>query len=265
VIDIAGALADTGALIAWEHINFNSGASAIASPYRIANVRTEFRGSQSPLREGSYRALAATANTFARESFMDELAVAAEVDPLAFRLRHLADERMRGVLTAAAERFDWSAKWKRSAKSVGVGLACGTEKGSYVACCAAVEVDHDRGTYRVLNVCEAFECGAVQNPENLRGQMTGCIVQGLGAVLYEHIDFKNGRISNPRFSQYQVPRFKDVPHIETVLVNRTDLPSVGGGETPIIAIAPAVANALFNATGIRIRELPVRNEKLKPA
>jgi isoquinoline 1-oxidoreductase len=169
------------------------------------------------------------------------------------------------VLVAAAEQFDWKSKWKKptSRKSTGVGLACGTEKGSYVACCATVEVDHDAGEYRVVEVCEAFECGAIQNPGNLRAQVDGSILQGMGPLLREEIRFQDGRITNPRFSQYPVPRFKDVPGIETVLVNRPDLPSVGAGETPIIGIAPAVSNALFNATQSRIRSLPLRNSRLK--
>jgi isoquinoline 1-oxidoreductase len=121
------------------------------------------------------------------------------------------------------------------------------------------------GTFRLLDVAEAFECGAIQNPGNLKAQVEGCIIQGLGGALREEIRFKDGRILNPRFSQYQVPRFRDVPKIDTVLVTRPDLPSVGAGETPIIGIAPAIANALFNATQARIRSLPIRGSGFQVA
>lgn len=259
VIDIAAGLDDANAVVAWEHINFNSGSSAIGTPYQIPHISTEFRSCDAPLRSGSYRGLAATANNFARESLMDELAASLQLDPLEFRLRQLTNERVRAVLLAAAEKFNWKEAWKpsSSSKNIGVGLACGTEKGSFVACCAKIEVQGSK--FKLVKVVEAFECGAIQNPANLQAQVEGCIVMGLGGALHEEIQFKEGKLLNPKFSQYHVPRFKDVPPIETVLLNRTDLPSVGAGETPIIAIAPAIANALFNATQARIRSLPIRN------
>lgn len=267
VIDVAGGLDAKGALVAWEHVNFNSGASAIGTPYSIANTATEFKScDQPPLRSGSYRALASTANAFARESFMDELAAVAGVDPLEFRLRHLTNDRLRAVLIAATDKFGWKA-WKKnsSPQKTGIGLACGTEKASYVACCARIEVDERAGTFKLLEVVEAFECGAIQNPANLKAQVEGCIIMGLGGALREEMRFKDGKMLNAKFSQYHVPRFKDVPQIETVLVNRPDLPSVGAGETPIIGIAPAIANALFNAVQVRIRSLPIRSEKYRDA
>ena len=266
VIDLAGSLDEKGVLVAWEHVNFNSGNSAIATPYSLPDPVTEFKPCDSPpLRAGSYRALASTANNFARESFMDELAALADVDPLEFRLRHLQNDRLRAVLVAAAESFDWKAAWKKnsSRQKIGVGLACGTEKGSYVATCARIEVDERAGTFKLLQVCEAFECGAIQNPANLKAQVEGAIIMGLGGALREEMRFKDGKMLNPKFSQYHVPRFKDVPEIKTTLVNRTDLPSVGAGETPIIGIAPAIANALFNAAQVRIRSLPIRNTEFR--
>ncbi|MFO1497255.1 MAG: molybdopterin cofactor-binding domain-containing protein [Verrucomicrobiota bacterium] len=165
---------------------------------------------------------------------------------------------------AACERFGWKELWRRTTgrQTTGIGVACGTEKGSYVACC--VELEIGPGTYKLRRVCEAFECGAIQNPANLRAQVEGAVIQGMGGAMWEEIRFKDGKVQNPKFSQYRVPRFKDVPEIEVVLVNRTDLPSVGGGETPIIALAPAMANALFHATQTRIRSLPIRNAAYHP-
>src|SRR5436190_3830229 len=166
VIDVGGGLDDKGVLIAWEHVNFNSGTSALGTPYAIPNVSTEFKSCNQPLRSGSYRALASTANAFARESFMDELAAAAGVDPLEFRLRHLTNDRLRAVLVAAADKFGWKGAWKKhsSTQRTGIGLACGSEKGSYVACGVRIEVDDRADTFKVLEVVEAFECGAIQNP-----------------------------------------------------------------------------------------------------
>ena len=266
VIAISAALDDANAISAWEHINYNSGASSIATPYEIPNVATEFRNCDNPpLRAGSYRALAATANTFAREAMMDELADNAGLNPLEFRLKQLKNERIRAVLTAAAEKFGWDERWKRYSQrqSRGVGLACGTEKGSYVACCVAIDVNSSGG-YRVTEVVEAFECGSVLNPRNTLAQVEGAIIQGLGGALTEEMRFAGGKMQNGRFSEYMVPRFADVPKIECVLLDRKDLASVGAGETPIIAVAPAIANAIANATQIRIRSMPIRNQQIKP-
>jgi nicotinate dehydrogenase subunit B len=109
----------------------------------------------------------------------------------------------------------------------------------------------------VVRVVTAFECGAVLNPEHLKNQVEGAAVMGLGGALFEAIDFANGMIRNPRFSAYRLPRFADVPTLETVLLDRKDLPSAGAGETPIVALAPAIGNAIFHATGKRLRSLPM--------
>jgi CO/xanthine dehydrogenase Mo-binding subunit len=265
LIEVTGGLDSKGNLLAWDFVNYNSGGSAIETPYKVPNAHTQFISCDAPLRSGSYRALASTANTFARECFMDELATAADVDPLDFRMAHLAAGRLRDVLSAATEKFGWSARWKERSANRGVGLACGTEKGSYVAACAEVEVDRQTGNVKVIHVCQAFECGAIQNPENLRAQVEGCVIMGLGAALRERIEFADGKIRNASFSEYLVPRADDVPTIDTLLVNRRDLPSTGAGETPIIAVAPAIANAVFHATGLRIRAMPMPTELLKQA
>ena len=257
VIEIQAGLGQQGNIVMWDFTNTNSGSSAIATPYRVRNQRSRFLRTESPLREGSYRALASTANTFARESFMDELASSSGSDPLEFRLRHLETGRLRNVLLGAAERFGWERRSQRTAPGRGVGLACGTEKGSYVAACVELEVDRTEGRIGVLKVCQAFECGAIQNPANLRAQVEGCIIMGLGGALREQIEFEDGKVLNPKFSSYLVPRFSDVPELETILLNRPDLSAVGAGETPIIAVAPAIANAVFQATGIRIRSMPM--------
>jgi isoquinoline 1-oxidoreductase len=130
------------------------------------------------------------------------------------------------------------------------------EKGGYVACCAEISLGSGKQV-RVERVVEAWECGAIVNPEHLKNQVEGAIVMGLGGALFEAIDFANGRILNSRLSQYRVPRFSDTPKIEVVLIDRKDIPSAGAGETPIVGIAPAVANAIYSATGVRIRSMPI--------
>jgi isoquinoline 1-oxidoreductase subunit beta len=258
-IEIEASLDKDGKLTSWHYVNINSGNAALESPYNIANNQSRYVNSKPPLRHGSYRGLAATANNFAREGFMDELAVAAGADPLEFRLAHLENPRLRAVLQTAAEKFNWKSRVKSKMPNIGIGLACGTEKGSYVAACVEIEIAK-QNQIRVRHVCQAYECGAIVNPGNLHKQVHGAIIMGLGPALREEVRFENGEIQTASFRSYQVPRYEDVPELDIHLVNRPDLPSAGAGETPIICIAPAIANAVFQTTGKRIRSMPIRLE-----
>jgi nicotinate dehydrogenase subunit B len=255
LIEISSGVDKEGRLTALEMHNYNSGGAGIDTLYTVPNRHIESHPAESPLRQGAYRALSSTANHFARETHMDELAYELGIDPLEFRLRNLADPRMISVLSAAAEAFGWGTK--TPAPHHGYGIAGGTEKGSYVAACAEVYVNPANGQPKVLRVVEAFDSGTILNPDNVRIQIEGAVVQGLGGALFESIKFANGRVLNPNFAGYRVPRFGDMPVIETVLIDRKDTPSVGAGETPIIAIAPAVGSAIFQATGVRLRSLPL--------
>jgi CO/xanthine dehydrogenase Mo-binding subunit len=261
VIEVKGGAKNDGTLTAWEFHNYLSGASALATPYVVPNVRQEFHGADSPLRSGSYRALAATANHFARESAMDELAHALKLDPLEFRLKNLKDGRLRAVLEAAAKRFGWGKE--KAADGHGFGIAGGTEKGSYIATCAEVAADAKTGKVKVVRLVSAFECGAVVNPDHLKNQVEGAAMMGLGGALFEAIRFDKGKVLNAHLADYRVPRFADAPALEAVLVDRKDLPSAGAGETPIVAVAPAVGNAIFAASGIRLRSMPMVPNGLK--
>jgi nicotinate dehydrogenase subunit B len=254
VIDIKAGASKDGTLTAWEFHNFNSGNSGIQNPYNVPNQLIAFHQSQSPLRQGSYRALAATANHFARESHIDELARTIGMDPLAFRLKNLKEERMRAVLEAAARSFGWG---REPAPDHGVGIAVGTEKGGYVATCTEVAVDRSSGRVQVVRATSAFDCGAVVNPDHLKNQVEGAMVMGLGGALFEAIAYEGGKIQNPKFSKYRVPRFRDAPELEVVLIDRKDVAPAGAGEAPIVAIAPAVGNAIFDATGVRLRSMPM--------
>jgi isoquinoline 1-oxidoreductase len=253
VIEVKSGVKADGMLVFWEYDNYNSGPSAMSTPYEVTNQKIAFHPSDTPLRQGSYRSLAAAANHFARESHMDELAHELKLEALEFRLKNLKDERLRAVFQAAADRFGWGKE--KSSPSRGFGIAGGVEKGGYVATCAEVSIN--RGEVKVVRVVEAFDCGAVVDPQGLKNQISGAITQGLGGALFEAIHFENGRILNPHLADYRVPRFSDAPRIDVVLVDRKDQPSMGAGETPLVGIAPAVANAIFNATGIRLRSMPL--------
>ncbi len=254
LIEVSGTASADGTLTAWEFHNYNSGPSGLNSPYEIASKHEQYYAVESPLRQGSYRGLAATANHFVRESYMDELAHSIGMDPLDFRLKNARDERLRNVIIAAADKFGWKARRKTSGK--GYGIAAGFEKGGYVATCAEIAVS-PKGDVKVVRATASFECGAIVNPDHLRHQVQGAVAMGIGGALFERIDFEDGRILNGRLSKYRVPRFSDMPAVETVLLDRQDIPSAGAGETPIVGIAPAIGNAIFDATGKRRRSLPL--------
>jgi isoquinoline 1-oxidoreductase len=260
VIDVASGANKDGALTAWEFHNYNSGSAGVRTPYDVPQPKTEFHQTRSPLRQGSYRALASTANHFARESHMDDIAQALNLDPLVFRRKNLKDARLRAVLDAAASTFGWG----KSAppKGSGYGIAAGTEKGGYVTTCAEVSVDH-AGAVKVVRLVTAFECGAVVNPDQLKNQIEGSMIMGIGGALFEAVEFDDGKILNPKLAKYRVPRFGDMPSIEATLVDRKDLPSAGAGESTMVALAPAIGNAIFAATGQRLRSLPMAPRGLK--
>jgi isoquinoline 1-oxidoreductase len=262
VIDVTAGVRADGTLTSWEMDNYNSGSAGIRSLYTVQNQRLAFHPSDSPFRQGSYRALAATANNFAREMHLDELAATVAVDPLELRLRNLDDPRMTAALEAAAERAGWGRASPGTGR--GRGIAGGFEKGGYVATCAEVSVGGD-GAVRVERLVTAFDCGAVVNPDNLRNQIVGAAIQGLGGALFEEIDFDDGVIRSDRLSAYRVPRFRDVPVVEAVLLDRPDQPSVGAGETPLIAVAPAIGAAIAAASGVRVPALPMARHRIRRA
>jgi nicotinate dehydrogenase subunit B len=273
LLDVSCSADASGAISGWSFTNINSGQAGILTPYRIPHQRIAFQPADSPLPQGPYRALASTANHFARESALDELAHRLGADPLAFRLRHLDDERLAAVLRAAALRFGWDDTSRRAGPGdgragpgdgraesgdgrTGTGIALGMEKGGRVATVAQVWVAPG-GTLQILRLVTAFDCGAVVNPDNLANQVEGAVMMGLGGAMFEAIDFAGGRILNASMSAYRVPRLPDLPECEVVLIDRPDQPSAGAGEAPIIAVAPAIANAIFRACGVRLRSMPL--------
>ncbi len=259
VIDVASSADAAGDLLAWSFANINSGAAGLTTPYRVPHQALRYQPAASPLAQGSYRALAATANNFARESHMDELAIALGVDPVVFRHRHLDDKRLAAVLDAAAAEIGWADGRAGSNEQgqTGTGIAIGFEKGGRVATAARVHVAAD-GTVSIRSLVTAVDCGAIVHPDGLINQVEGAVVMGLGPALFEQIDFAGGRILNASMSDYRVPRLADVPaDVRVLLLDQPDQPSAGGGEAPIIAVAPAIANAIFQACGIRLRSMPL--------
>jgi isoquinoline 1-oxidoreductase len=255
LMEMKASMQHDGTLVSWEHHNYNSGNAGLETPYNVANPVQQYHASKSPLRPGSYRALASTANHFARESFMDELAHTVGMDPLAFRHKNLTEPRLLAVLNAATDKFGWTPG--KSTPTRGFGLACGMEKGGHVATCAEVAIDPATKKVRVVRVVSAWESGAVVNPDGLHNQNMGAIIQGIGGALFEAILFGDGRILNPYFADYRLPRFADTPQVEIVLVDRKDIAPAGAGETGLVGLAPAVGNAIFAATGERLRNMPM--------
>ncbi len=254
VIEINSAVDSDGKLIAWEFYNYNSGAAGIRTYYDVPNQKIEYHPVKSPLRQGSYRGLAATANHFAREVHMDEIAHSLKMDPLEFRFKNLKEDRLRAVFDQGAVKFGWG---KPKAANHGFGMGGGYEKLGYVATFVEVAVDLGSKDVKIIRVLTVFDCGAIVNPDGLRNQIVGANIMGIGGALFEQIDFENGRILNSHFADYRVPRFRDVPPIETLLIDRKDQASVGAGEAPIVGLAPAISNAIFDATGTRLRALPL--------
>jgi len=216
-----------------------------------------------PFRVGAWRGPSANSNTFARESHMDVLAARLGVDPLEFRLNHLSHARMRRVLETAAKQFGWQAGHGSTGR--GVGMACGMYSNACNATFVQLTVNRGTGAVQVNRVVMALDLGLVINPDGMRQQAEGCVMMGLGSALSEEIRFHNGEVLSRNFDSYRIPRFSWVPKMEILLVDNPDTPALGGGEPPIIAMAPAIANAIYDAMGVRLLQLPMTPERVKAA
>ena len=194
---------------------------------------------------------------------MDVMASALGMDPVEFRLNNLADARMRRVLEAAARKFKWTPKAAPSGR--GVGVACGIDAGTYVASMAEVKVDKATGAVRVTRVVSAQDMGVLVNPEGALQQMEGCIMMGLGYALTEEVRFKNGEVIDKNFDTYELPRISWLPKIEPLILASPDVPAQGGGEPAIITMGAVVANAIHDAVGARVLQLPMTPARVKAA
>jgi CO/xanthine dehydrogenase Mo-binding subunit len=244
-------------------LGYDLPAKRFASTGDSGDIGTSAAGTLHAFATGAWRAPAANTNVFARESHMDALAAKAKIDPVAFRLNHLTDPRLIRVLKAVAERFGWVAGVAPSGR--GVGVACGSWRGTLVATMAEVAVDRATGQVRVKRVVQAQDMGLVVNPDGARQQMEGAMTMGLGYALSEGLRFKDGKVLDENFDTYQLPRFSWLPAIETVLVHNPELQAQGGGEPPIVCMGAVIANAIHDAVGVRMYELPMTPARILEA
>lgn len=269
VVKIKSGITNSGKIVFWDYGVYFAGSRGSQHFYDVPHHRTvtfgEGRGSGSahPFSTGAWRAPANNTNTFARESQIEIMAAKAGLDPVEFRLKNLKDERMLRTLKAAAKRFGWPRSRTRSGR--GFGVACGIDSGTYVAHIAEVEVDKKTGHVQVKRVVCAQDMGQVINPQGAKIQMEGCITMGLGYALTEEIHFKGGKILDSNFNTYEISRFSWVPKIEAVLVKADDVSPQGGGEPAIICMGGVIANAICDATGARLLQLPMTPARVREA
>ena len=253
LIEVESGVDPDGRLVALRFANYNSGAAGLASPYDIANEWIGFYRTRSDVRQGSYRALAAVANAFARESHVTEWAADLKQDPVDFRLRHITDARLREAIERTASRFGWGRA--RSGNGRGFGMSCNLEKDARLA--LFVEVEWEGAALRVVRMAATGDFGAALNPDYLRNQMTGALIQGIGGALWERVAFDETAQVTRHLAQYRVPRFVDVPAMDVQIIDRREVAAAGAGESPITLTAPAIAAAAFAAKGVRRNELPL--------
>ncbi len=260
VIKIKSGIDDLGLIKFWEYNIFYGGSRGSETIYDVPNVKTMGYGQKRnsprvhPFDTGAWRAPNANTNTFARESQIDIMAATAGLDPLEFRLKNLKDEKMIACLNAVAEKFGY--KPGKTPSGRGIGIACGTDAGTWVAQMAEVKVDKKTGKVEVIRIACAQDMGLCVNPEGATIQMEGCITMGLGYTFTEELIFEGGDIKNRNFDTYEIPKFSSLPIIETVILDRKDQAPQGGGEPAIIAIGAVIANAIFDATGARMYRMP---------
>ncbi len=267
VVKLKAGVDGSGRISLWDYGVYFAGERGSQHFYDIPNHRTVSYGSgwrgtpgSHPFGTGAWRAPANNTNTFARESHIDILAAEAGMDPLEFRLNNLKDERMIRVLREAAEKFGWTPGKVPSGR--GYGIASGIDAGTYVAHIAEVEVDKKSGYVQVKRVVCAQDMGLSINPEGAKIQMEGCITMGLGYALSEDIHFKGGDILDLNFDTYEIPKFSWLPRIETVLIEKREAAPQGGGEPAIICMGAVTANAIFDAVGARVLQLPMTPERI---
>lgn len=267
VVKIKSGLDESNRISYWDYHVLFAGDRCSQNIYSVPNLQTLSRGNAfggggpHPFPTGAWRGPGSNTNIFARESHMDIMAAKVGMDPLEFRLKNLADERMLRVVRAAAEKFDW--KPAKTPSGRGYGMACLDYLGTYVTAMAQIKVDRNIGRIQVERIIHAQDMGPVINPEGARMQIEGGITMGLGYCLSEEIHFSGGEIRDLSFRSYEIPRFSWVPKIETVLVENLEIAPSGCGEPPIVGMGALLANALFDATGVRIQQLPLTPQRIK--
>ncbi len=259
VVNVKSGIDKDGNITLWDYNQYFAGSRGSDTIYDVPHQKTMsyMRGTSQvhPFGTGAWRAPGNNTNTFARESQIDIMAAAAGMDPLEFRLKNLKDEKMIAVLKAVADKFGWTPAKAPSGR--GYGIALGTDAGTWVAHMAEVRVNEKTGRVKVVRVACAQDMGHAINPEGATIQMEGCITMGLGYALTEEVKFTGGEVHDHNFDSYTLPHFSWLPEIETVILHRPDAPPQGGGEPAIIAMGGLIANAVFDATGARLYQLPM--------
>ncbi len=270
VVKVKSGADASGKIVHWDYKVYFAGSRGSEHIYEVPHFKTVAHGEwmgappgTHPFAVGPWRAPACNTNAFARESHIDVMASKLGRDPLEFRLENLTDERMRRVLVAVAEKFGWIPS--KSPSGRGFGIACGIDADTYVAFMAEVEVNRSDGRVKVERLACAQDMGLTVNPEGAKMQMEGCMTMGMGYALSEEIRFKGGRIFDNNFDTYEIPRFSWLPKLETVILDAQDDPPHGGGEPAIIGIGAVIANAIFDATGARLYQLPMTPERVLEA
>jgi isoquinoline 1-oxidoreductase len=267
VVKISSGIDDSNRISFWDYHVFFAGERSSQNIYNIPNLRTVSRGSgfggggPHPFGTGAWRGPGSNSNIFARESHIDIIAAKAGLDPMEFRLKNLADERMIRVVRAAAEKFGW--KPAKTPSGRGCGMVCLDYLGTYVCAMAQISVNNASGQIKVERIVHAQDMGPIINPEGARMQIEGAITMGLGYCLTEEIHFRGGDIKDLDFVSYKIPRFSWVPKIEPVLVENLEIAPSGCGEPPIVGMGALLANALFDATRIRLQQLPLTAKRIK--
>ncbi|MCX6575607.1 MAG: molybdopterin-dependent oxidoreductase [Candidatus Aminicenantes bacterium] len=274
VLKIKSGISNSGQIVFWDYEVLFAGERSSQQFYNIPHHRTVVRGewgggrgggapSAHPFSVGAWRAPASNSNTFARESQIDIMAAKAGMDPVEFRLMNLNNGRMQRIIKAAAEKFGWTPAKAPSGR--GWGVASADYQGTYLTTMAEVAVDKAAGAVQVKRVVCAQDMGIAVNPEGATLQIEGCITMGLGYALTEEVHFKGREVKDLNFDTYQLPRFSWLPKIEAVLLDSPEVAISGGGEPPIITMGAVVANAIFDATGARLYQLPMTPERIKAA
>ncbi len=270
IVKIKSGVTKKGNLNVWDYNVYFAGERGANAFYNIPNLKTTVYGSgwgghesPHPFATGAWRAPGNNTNTFARESQIDIMAAKAGMDPYEFRMQNLTDKKMRGVLEVAAKKFGW--KPAKAPSGRGYGIACGIDAGTYVATMAEVDVNKKNGEVQVKRVVAAQDMGLSINPEGARIQMEGCITMGMGYALKEDIHFKNGQIFDLNFDTYEIPKFSWLPKIETYILDKKDEAPQGGGEPAIVTMGGVIANAIFDAIGARVFQMPMTPDRILEA
>ena len=261
LMKVKSGIDSSGKLQLWNFDIYCAGTRGTKLFYEVPNNKTSFFNERNihPVGTGAWRAPGNNSTTFARESHIDVTANAAGIDALEFRLNNLNNQDMLATLKLAATTFDWN---RKKEENFGYGIALGEDAGTCVAIIAEVFVDKKTGIVKPIKVVCAQDMGQVVNPHGATVQTEGGITMGLGYALYEEVEFNGGNVKTRNFKNYEITKFSNTPEIECVFIEKMDSKPQGGGEPAIICVGGAIANAIFDACGARVNQMPITPERI---